>query len=85
MSVKGLPDLKGNVKDLLGEGAGALPTVRDVLQSFMNTRDPIWRCPNQPPVRLAPGQSTTFRHRIVILSGTATPDQIETYYRDFTR
>ena len=35
--------------------------------------------------RLAPGQSTTFRHRIVILSGTATPDQIETYYRDFTR
>ena len=35
--------------------------------------------------RLAPGQSTTFRHRILILSGTATPDQIETYYRDFTR
>ncbi len=34
---------------------------------------------------LAPGQSTTFRHRVVILSGTATPDQIETYYRDFTR
>ena len=57
MSVKGLPDLKGNVKDLLGEGAGALPTVRDVLQSFMNTKDPVWRCPNQPPVRLAPGQS----------------------------
>src|SRR5439155_23027589 len=44
MSVKGLPDLKGNVKDLLGEGAGALPTVRDVLQSFMNTKDPVWRC-----------------------------------------
>ena len=35
--------------------------------------------------KLAPGQSTTFRHRILILSGTATPDQIETYYRDFTR
>jgi len=35
--------------------------------------------------RLAPGQSTTFRHRILILSGTATPNQIETYYQDFTR
>ena len=35
--------------------------------------------------RLAPGQSTTFRHRILILSGTATPNQIETHYRDFTR
>jgi len=35
--------------------------------------------------KLAPGQSTTFRHRVVILSGTATPDQIEAYYRDFTR
>jgi len=35
--------------------------------------------------RLAPGQSTTFRHRVLILSGIATPDQIETHYRDFTR
>jgi len=35
--------------------------------------------------KLAPGQSTTFRHRVLILSGTATPEQIETYYRDFTR
>jgi len=35
--------------------------------------------------KLAPGQSTTFRHRVLILSGTATPEQIEAYYRDFTR
>jgi len=35
--------------------------------------------------RLAPGESTTFRYRVLILSGTATPAQIETYYRDFTR
>src|SRR5216110_3502824 len=34
---------------------------------------------------LAAGQSTTFRHRVLILSGTATPDQIEAYYRDFAR
>jgi hypothetical protein len=35
--------------------------------------------------RLAPGEPTTFRHRVLILSGAVTPDQIETYYRDFTR
>ena len=35
--------------------------------------------------RLAPGASTTFKYRIVILSGHATPQQIETYYRDFAR
>jgi len=35
--------------------------------------------------KLAAGQSTTFRHRVLILSGTATPDQIEAYYRDFAR
>src|SRR5882762_356636 len=35
--------------------------------------------------KLAPGQSTTFRHRVLILSVAATPVQIETYYRDFTR
>src|SRR5216117_3027003 len=34
---------------------------------------------------LAAGQATTFRHRVLILSGTATPDQIEAYYRDFAR
>ena len=27
MSAKGFADLKGNVKELLGEGAGPLPTV----------------------------------------------------------
>ncbi len=35
--------------------------------------------------RLAPRQATTFRFRVLILSGTVTPDQIETYYRDFAR
>jgi hypothetical protein len=35
--------------------------------------------------RLAAGQSTTFRYRVLILSRTATPDQIEAYYRDFAR
>jgi methane monooxygenase PmoA-like len=39
--------------------------------------------------RLAPGASTTFRHRILILSGATNlhpaPDHIETYYRDFAR
>lgn len=35
--------------------------------------------------QLAPGKATTFRYRVLILSRTATPDQIETYYRDFTR
>src|ERR1051326_3794091 len=35
--------------------------------------------------RLAPGESTTFRHRVLILSGRASPDQIETSYRDFAR
>jgi len=35
--------------------------------------------------RLGPQQATTFRYRILILSGSATPEQIETYYRDFTR
>jgi len=34
---------------------------------------------------LAAGRSTTFRHRVLILSGTATPDQIEAHYRDFAR
>jgi prepilin-type N-terminal cleavage/methylation domain-containing protein len=57
MSAKGFADFKGNVKDVLGDGAGALPTVRDTLQSFLNTKEKVWRCPNQPPVRLAPGQA----------------------------
>ena len=35
--------------------------------------------------RLGPGESTTFRHRILILSGTATPAQIEEQYEDFAR
>jgi hypothetical protein len=34
---------------------------------------------------LEPGKSTTFRHRILILSGETTPDQIESYYGKFSR
>ena len=32
---------------------------------------------------LAPGQSTTFRYRVLIISGTATPESIEREYADF--
>lgn len=32
---------------------------------------------------LAPGVSTTFRHRVLILSGTVTPEQMAVKYRDF--
>jgi hypothetical protein len=35
--------------------------------------------------RLAAGASATFRHRVLILSGAATPEQIETHYRNFIR
>lgn len=35
--------------------------------------------------RLYAGKSTTFRHRILILSGNATPEQIEQHYARFTR
>jgi len=34
---------------------------------------------------LAPQEAATFRYRILILSGAATPEQIETNYRDFIR
>lgn len=33
---------------------------------------------------LQPGKSTTFKHRILILSGAATPEQIEKQYKAFT-
>jgi prepilin-type N-terminal cleavage/methylation domain-containing protein len=56
MSAKGLPGLQGNLEDLLGKGAGPLPTIRDTLQSYMSTTEKVWRCPNQPEVRLASGQ-----------------------------
>lgn len=35
--------------------------------------------------RLAPGESTTFRYRVLILDGRATPAQIETQYQQWTR
>jgi hypothetical protein len=35
--------------------------------------------------RLEPGRSTTFRHRVLILSGPTTPERIEEQYRDFAR
>lgn len=34
-------------------------------------------------LRLAPGAGTTFRYRVLILSRPTTPQEIETYYRDF--
>ena len=33
---------------------------------------------------LEPGQSATFRYRVLILSGTATSDDLESQYRKFT-
>lgn len=36
-------------------------------------------------LRLAPGQSTTFRHRVVLLPGKADAAQVEAQYRDFAR
>ena len=36
-------------------------------------------------LRLEPGQSTTFRHRVLILSGKATPEQVERAYSEFTK
>jgi hypothetical protein len=35
--------------------------------------------------KLAPKQSVTFRHEVVILDGTATPADITKYYNDFAR
>lgn len=36
-------------------------------------------------LRLEPGQSATFRHRVLILDGTATPQVIEQQHRAFVR
>jgi hypothetical protein len=35
--------------------------------------------------KLAPGQSTTFRHEVLILDGAATAAEIEKYYTSFVR
>jgi hypothetical protein len=35
--------------------------------------------------RLAPGQSTTFRYRILILDGSVSSQQMESYYRKFAQ
>ena len=32
-----------------------------------------------------PGQSVTFRHRILVLSGTASPERIESEYQTFAK
>ena len=34
---------------------------------------------------LEPGKSITFRHRILVLSGTAAPERIESEYKEFVR
>lgn len=36
-------------------------------------------------LRLSRGQSTTFHYRILILDGSATPQEMERYYQEFTR
>lgn len=36
-------------------------------------------------VTLAPGESTTFRHRIEVLAGETTPEQLESRYQAFVR
>lgn len=36
-------------------------------------------------LRLAPGQSTTFRYRILVLDGNATTQEMERYYNDWAR
>src|SRR5690242_18639268 len=41
MSVKGIADLKGDLTTVLGKGAGPLPTIRETLQSYMNTKEKI--------------------------------------------
>jgi len=35
--------------------------------------------------KLAPGQSTTFRYRVVVLTGPTTKDQIEQQFKDFSK
>lgn len=35
--------------------------------------------------RLDPGASTTFRHRVLVLSGAATPQEVEAQYQAFAR
>jgi hypothetical protein len=35
--------------------------------------------------KLAPGQSTTFRYRILIVSGRVTPEMMDTQYKDFAK
>ena len=35
--------------------------------------------------RLEPGAASSFRYRVLILSGSTTPEQMEKYYQDFAR
>ena len=34
---------------------------------------------------LGPGQAVTFRHRVLILSGTANAERVEAAYKEFTK
>jgi hypothetical protein len=36
-------------------------------------------------LKLAPGESTTFRHQVLIMSGAAVTQDVEPYYQGFTR
>jgi hypothetical protein len=45
---------------------------------FDKTKEPL-------NFKLDPGKSTTFRHRILIISGKTSPEQIEEQYQDFVK
>lgn len=56
LSARGFAAIPGTPADLFGPGVGPLPTVRDLLQPFMNTKEPVWRCPMQREIgRTTPG------------------------------
>lgn len=46
-SRKGFGTLPGDPKDINGAVPGPIPTVRDSITAFMNTKESIWRCPLQ--------------------------------------
>lgn len=48
LSAGGFGTIKGDRDEMYGKGAGPLPTIRDMLQSFLGTKDQVWHCPFQP-------------------------------------
>lgn len=51
LSVRGFGTLRGNPDELYGPGVRPLPTARDVLQAFMNTKEPVWKCSQQSELK----------------------------------